>query len=123
MASGDFTLIRGDDAIISWEIKLANGTPIDLTGCTGFLTIKPELTDDLTDSTAILKVTVPSIDDPTSGHIDFPITSADGEENSSYDIEPGNYFYDVQVKTDTDLIYSQGWRKCSVNPDVTRRTT
>lgn len=123
MSKGDFQLIRGDDAIIPWEIKLANGTPVDLTGCTAFITLKPELTDDLTDSTAVIKCKVYPITNPTLGKVNFPLSSDSGADASTYDTIPGNYFYDVQIKTGTGLIFSQGWRKCSVVADVTRRIT
>lgn len=107
----DLFLIRGD----SYSIPVTF-SGVDLTGSTVFFTIKPALTNDAGDTTAVLTIEVTSHDDPTNGHTIIPLSNTDTE------IEPGEYYYDLQIKNGS-TITSIPARKCKIYADVTRRTS
>jgi hypothetical protein len=107
----DLFLIRGD----SYSIPVSF-SGINLTGSTVFFTIKPALTNDADDTTAVLAIEVTSHDDPTNGHTIIPLTSTDTE------IEPGEYYYDIQIKNGA-TVTSIPARKVKIVADVTRRLT
>ncbi len=111
----DITLIRGDTSSIDFQLT-DNNTPVDLTGATVFFTAKPALTNDTTDSTAVIEVEVTTHTDPINGKTVIPLSSTDT------DITPGIYYYDIQIKRDTNIITSIRARKLEVVADVTRRT-
>ena len=106
----DLFIIRGDTYSIGLRLS-----GLDLTGTTVFFTVKPELTDDAGDTTAVISVEVTDHDDPTNGHTIIPLSASDTE------VDPGEYYYDIQVK-DGDTITSIPARKCKVYADVTRRS-
>lgn len=112
----DINLIRGDSSSIAFEFT-EGGTASDLTGATVFFTAKPALTNDTTDSTAVIEVEVTSHTDPTAGKTVIPLSSTDT------DVTPGIYFYDIQVIRADDTVVSIPARKLEVFADVTRRTT
>lgn len=105
----DLFIIRGDTVTIN---ALFSG--VDLTGTTVFFTAKPALTDDTTDTNAVIAVEVTSHDDPTNGHTIIELSSTDT------DVEPGDYYYDIQIK-DGSEITSIPARKLRIYADVTRR--
>lgn len=108
----DIFLIRGDTGSINFSLP---GT--DITGGTVFFTAKPALTDDDTDSTAVIEIEVTDFSDPTNGTCVIPLSSADT------DVAPATYYYDIQVKLQSGTIVSIPARKLVVVADVTRRTT
>lgn len=108
----DIKLIRGDTSSIDFSMP-----GVDFTGAYIFFTAKPALTDDPTDSTAVIEVEVSSFDDPTSGRAVIPLSSSDT------DVTPGDYYYDIQVKKADGSILSIPARKLTVVADVTRRTS
>lgn len=110
----DIKIIRGDSASIAFEFTEA-GSPADLTGAIVFFTAKPELTDDVTDSSAVIAVEVTDPTDPTNGKTIIPLTDDDT------DVAPGIYWYDIQVKRSDGTIASIPARKLEIVADVTRR--
>jgi hypothetical protein len=110
----DITLIRGDTSSIDFEFT-SSGSAIDLTGATVFFTAKPDLTNDTTDSTAVISVEVTSHTDPENGQTIIPLTDDDT------DVTPGIYLYDIQLKRADGTITSIPARKLEVVADVTRR--
>ena len=112
----NITLIRGDSSSIGFEFQ-ENGVASDLTGCTVFFTAKPALTDDAGDTTAVIAVEVTSHTNPTAGITTIPLSSTDT------DVDPGEYYYDIQVKKVDSSIVSIPAQLLTVSADVTRRTT
>lgn len=112
----DLIIIRGDTSSINFSLA-DNGEPVDLTDATVYFTAKPALTDDATDSTAVIAVEVTSHTDPTNGKTVIPLTA------TNTNVTPGEYFYDIQVKAADGTITSIPTRKMRVDADVTRRTT
>jgi hypothetical protein len=112
----DINIIRGDTSSINFSLT-DDGSPVDLTGATVFFTAKPALTNDITDTSAVMSVEVTSHSNPTAGETVIPLSSTDT------DVTPGEYFYDIQVKRGDATIVSIPARKLEVFADVTRRTT
>ncbi len=110
----DINIIRGDTSSIAFEFS-ESGVATDLTGATVFFTAKPALTNDTTDSTAVISVEVTSHSDPTAGKTIIPLTDDDT------DVTPGIYWYDIQVKKADGTITSIPARKLEIFADVTRR--
>ena len=113
MAKSNITLVRGDSSSIEVEFS-QDGTPIDITGSTVFLTVKPALTDDTGDTTAVIKVEVTSHTNPTAGITTIPLSATDT------DVDPGDYYYDIQLVKD-GLVTSIPYQMLTVRADVTRR--
>lgn len=112
----DIQIIRGDS--VSIEVDVNEGTtPVDVTGLTVFFTAKPALTDDITDSTAVITKTVTSIEDPVNGVIYIQLEPSDTNKT------PGIYYYDIQFKDVDGVITSIPSGILEIVPDVTRRTT
>lgn len=107
----DLFIIRGDSVAIDFTLP-----GVDLTGATVFFTAKPALTDDATDSSAVISVEVVSHTDPTAGVTVIPLTASDTS------VTPGIYFYDIQIKKASGDIMSIPARKMRIWADVTRRT-
>ncbi len=108
----DLFIIRGDSASIDFAIA---GT--DLTGATVYFTAKPALTDDATDTSAVITKEVTSHTDPTNGKTVIDLDPSDTN------VTPGIYYYDIQVKKASGAIVSIPARKLRIWADVTRRTT
>lgn len=108
----DIELIRGDSSSIKFTLQ-----GVDLTGATVFFTAKSEISDDLTDSDAAIAVEVTDHSNPTAGETIIPLTPTDTN------VDPGVYFYDIQVKKGSTVITSIRARKLEVFADVTRRTS
>lgn len=106
----DLNLIRGD----SYSISVNLGR--DLTGATVFFTAKPALTNDTDDANAVIEKEVTVHDDAAAGQTTIALTPSDT------DVEPGEYYYDIQVKSGSDIV-STPVRKLKVYADVTRRTS
>jgi len=106
----DLFIIRGD----SYSIAVNMG--MDITGGTVYFTAKPALTDDATDTTAVIAVQVTSHTNAAAGTTVIALTSA------NTNVVPGEYFYDIQVKIGS-AITSIPVRKLKVYADATRRTS
>jgi len=114
----DIFLIRGDTSSIDFQLT-EDGVPVDITGATVFLTAKPTVANEATDATAVMEVEVAAGDltDPTQGKTTIPLSASDT------DCEPGDYFYDIQVKKSSGAIVSIPARKLRISGDITRRTS
>jgi len=111
----DINLIRGDSSSIAFELT-TDGVPTSLVGSTVSFTVKPTLADEATDATAVIQVDVTSHTDPTNGKTVIPLSSTDT------DIEPGTYYYDIQVNNGSTIV-SIPARRLTVSADVTRRAS
>lgn len=116
MARVAFTIIRGDDRTINLDLTEGN-TQEDITGATVFFTAKPALTDDVTDTTAVISKTVTDIQPDEDGTYTIPLASSDTNKT------PGIYHYDIQIKDTDGTIVSLPEGLLEIKADVTRRTT
>lgn len=107
--------IRGDDEDYEVTVKDEDGVVIDLTGGTLFFTVKENKTD--TDAQSLIYKTITSFDAPTTGIQIISLTHDDT------DINPGDYWFDIQFKTSEGAITSRRAGKFIVERDITIRTT
>lgn len=109
-------ITRGDD--FAFEVSLSSeGQPIDLTGHTIYFTVKKNITNDLNDELALIKVTVDTFNNPESGKQIIEVS------RNLTNIAPGNYEYDIQIKTPDSIVATaeQFPLPFIVKGDVTRR--
>ena len=109
----DLTWTRGDSGRLDVTVKQADGTAYDLTGSTLFLTVKNALTD--ADSAAVIRKEVTSHDSAAGGLSHFDLLTSDNAT-------AGSRYYDVQLKTSTNAIYTLFGGLWKVLADVTART-
>jgi hypothetical protein len=102
-------IIRGDTV----DLALDFGTSIE--NAVVFFTAKANLTD--ADDDAVLKTEVDVHDDAINGLTTVRFNAADTDA-----LEPGTYFYDIQVKYSDGAVESWKHSKMVVIADVTRRT-
>ena len=108
----DLLLIRGDSK--SLNLTFAG---IDLTGSTVFSTVKPALSADADDATAVIAIETTVHTDPTAGQTTIALTGSDTT------VTPGVYYYDFQIKSASGDITSIPARRLTVTADVTRRVS
>jgi hypothetical protein len=109
----DLCWTRGDTGRLEIAIVDGDGEPYDITGATLFLTVKNALTD--ADSAAVIRKEVTSHDDPTGGESSFNIAASDNATT-------GTRYYDVQLLTAANDIWTIGGGIWRVVSDVTVRT-
>ncbi len=110
------TLIRGDSRNIQVTVKDSSGNAIDITGGTVFFTVNAlEEPDD--DTGAVITKDVTSHTDALSGVSTIELTSDDT------DVEPGEYWYDVQFVSTSGSVSSREKGKLLVVSDITRRNS
>jgi hypothetical protein len=109
----DLCFVRGDTGRIDISIKDASGTALNLTGATLFLTVKNALTD--ADSAAVIRKEVTSHTNALAGESRFTLTTTDNATAATR-------FYDVQLKTVTNDIWTVAGGLWKVLADVTART-
>jgi len=109
----DLCFVRGDTGLIEITVKDGSGAAFDLTGATLFLTVKNNLTD--ADSAAVIRKEVTSHNDAVSGESSFNIAASDNAT-------AGTRYYDVQLKTAANDIWTVGGGIWRVVSDVTVRT-
>lgn len=107
-------VIRGDDVIVFATFMDKDKNVIDITDSTVFLTVKKRLTDE--DEDALIKTDTSQHTEPALGMTEIHLS----DENT--DIAPGEYFYDLQIKTADDKINSVRYGRFVVVTDITRRT-
>jgi hypothetical protein len=107
------TIIRGDDVTIPVTFTDSDGDPINLTGCTVFFTVKNEKSDD--DDDAVISKSVTSHTTPASGITQVVLTHTDT------DIDPGSYYWDLQIKDSAGKIQSTQVAQFEVIQDITTR--
>jgi hypothetical protein len=110
-------VIRGNTRVLNLNFT-EDGSAIDITGYTVWFTVREKVakTSVTTDTDAVIaKKQLPAeLTDPTNGKTVITLSSTDT------DIEPNNYIYDVQLKSDGGSIYSTSRGVFTVSGDVTR---
>jgi len=117
MAETKLEIIRGDSQEITVTFEDVDSLPLDLTDKTVFFTVKNINgidSDDDTDAKITKEITVHS--DPTAGITIISLTPAET------DIEPGEYFYDLQIVYNGSVI-STIKDIVTIIQDVTKRIT
>lgn len=88
----DFEIVKEDTWTKEFKFFNENGD-INITGWTIFFTMKEKITDP--DSAAKISKTITVHTDPTHGETAISLSSIDTTQT------PGNYIYDVQIKTNS----------------------
>jgi len=89
-----------------------DGSPLDITGATIYLTVKKDLSD--TDLEALFQKVVTAHTDPAQGETEIVVNPADTSS-----LECGSYFYDIQVTTAGGEIYTPLLGKYTLGYEVT----
>lgn len=113
--TSDMQIIRRDDVAYDITFVDVDGDPINLTGATVFFTVKRKLTD--VDADAVIEKEITVFTTPLLGVATLNLT------NSETNIAPGDYFFDIQLKTVDGKIASSVAGKFFVLQDVTIRTS
>jgi hypothetical protein len=108
------SIVRGDDKIFTFRFFKADLDPMDLTGCTLFVTVKQALTD--SDANAKISSTLAITAPATDGVATWTIAAAD----TQYLL--GQYMMDLQLKDSGGKIYTILRDTFIVNADATLRT-
>jgi len=106
-------ITRGDNEPYTLEFT-RNGEPEPITGWKIYFTMKKKLSQ--SDADANLKVDITEHDDPENGKTSIYLTNGQTD-----DLEPGDYFFDIQVKKADGIIKTILIGKVKVVADVTRR--
>lgn len=112
-STADLTWTRGDSGRLDVTVTDASGDPYSLTGATLFLTVKTALS--VADASATIRKEVTSHDDAAAGESHFDLLTTDNAT-------AGTYYYDVQLKTSDNKIYTLFGGLWKVLSDVTTRT-
>ena len=115
MANNTITINRGDTYSRTINLKDSAGDLIDATNYTIYFTVRKNIvsTSSSSDTDALISETIAG---DASGVHTLTVTAA--ETN----IEPGSYFYDIQIKKSDDTISSSSASSFVVNGDITRAT-
>jgi len=115
MANDTITINRGDTYSRTINLKDSAGDAIDATGYTIYFTVRKHTasTSSSSDTDALIYKTVAG--DASGIHT---LTVSSTETN----IEPGSYFYDIQIKKSDNTISSSSVSSFVVNGDITRAT-
>lgn len=114
MATNISNFYRGDTNTIGLTIT-SNSIAYDITGSTIWFTLKKNKND--ADSQASLQKEVTSHTNPSGGITAITLSATDTN------IQPGKYFYDIQMKTSGGEIYTLASGTVEVLEDVTRSTS
>lgn len=108
-------IIRGNDFFYNYEVLDADDNPEDISGWTLWLTVRKNIpaTSVTNDDDAIISKTE-TIVDGTSGLFTIHLTNVDT------DIDPRDYYMDVQTKDENGLILSTDTVKLRIKADTTR---
>jgi hypothetical protein len=114
MGDANLSLKRGDNHTLGLTVTAkSTGLVKDITGWTFYFTIKENITD--RDVDALLQLIVTSHTNPTAGITAIPFVPED-----TFNIEPGKYFFDIQVLTDDDEVYTIVQGRIEILRDITR---
>lgn len=113
--SETFSINRGDSAPLTVIFKNAEGEAVDLTSYAVFFTAKKNLKDD--DASAVISKKITNHIAAQEGKTIIDLTAAETD-----DIEPGTYYWDLQLVSGTSIMSTQ-YGTMEVKPDVTRRTS
>ena len=109
----DLCWTRGDTGRLDVNVTTSTGTAYNLTGATLFLTVKNALAD--ADSAAVIRKEVTAHDDAAAGESHFDLLTTDNATAATR-------YYDVQLKTSDNKIYTLFGGLWKVLTDVTTRT-
>ena len=107
------TIIKRDSISFKLTVKDECGAVIDITGYTIYFTVKSLANISSGDNTATIQKIVTSHTDPTHGITHIALTSSDTN------VTAGEYYYDIQMKTDTGAISSCVQGKFEILQDIT----
>jgi hypothetical protein len=116
MALKTLSLIRGDSQTYTLTFKTAAGTLYCLKNWAVFFTLKTNWA--LADAQASLQKIVTAFSDTTSGTSGVATVSI--LPTDTVDLEPGEYDYDVSVRTSSNQTYTVQRGKLTLEYDVTR---
>ena len=111
----DLSMVRGDDKTINLTFQ-ENGSALNISGGTVFLTIKNKYEDSDTNAIYVTENSTHTV--AISGTSSVTINSG-----SSINFTPGDFKYDIQYKAGGGTISTPARGKFTVYPDVTRRIT
>jgi hypothetical protein len=116
MNTTELRLTRGDTETYTLTFKDGSGVAYNITSWLVFFTLKKQ--HDVYDADADLQKMVSTHTDPTNGQTQITLLHTD-----THSLDPGEYYYDIQVVTDASEvvtvmkgIFTLGW-------DTTRRTS
>lgn len=110
------SVVRGTDFDIPLEFRQPSGAPLDISGCTVFVTAKKKPDDDATDAAAVFKVDVSVHTDAANGK-----TVARGVPADTLASKPGEYEYDIELRDASNRVTSFGRGKFILEGELTRR--
>ncbi len=114
MALRKLTLTRGDTQTYTPRFTYSNGTAYDITNWTVYFTLKTDWS--LSDADAsVQKIVTPSGTAATDGHCTITLASTD-----TVNLDPGEYFFDIAVKTVANETYTVMKGLFNLEYDVTR---
>jgi hypothetical protein len=116
MAYKRLSLIRGDSKTLTVTFKDKDAVPYCLKNWVVFFTLKSNY--DLPDSQASLQKIITAFADSTSGTSGVAVISIDPTD--TVDLIPGEYDYDIAVRTSSNQTFTPVRGKCEVEYDVTR---
>lgn len=108
-----FIIHKATDVTLSIHLFDKNGVDINLTNTTVYLTIKKNLDD--TDEDAIIAEQTTDHITPEEGLTEIDLSNADTN------VDPGTYYYDIQIKHSDDTIQTIEFDKCVIKKKVTNR--
>jgi hypothetical protein len=106
-------IMQGDDYTKQISVTEDN-LPKDITGWELWVTVKKDMSD--ADSDAVIQKHVTSHDDPSGGITSFTFTPSDTSALS------GNYYYDIQLKTDSGETATPLYGTMYFREDITEAT-
>jgi len=104
---------RGDTKSYQLKFKDENGNAVDITGWTVYFTVKRKVND--TDANAVIVKNVTSHTDASAGETVIALSCTDTNLI-------GNYYYDIQFKTDDDSITTPLEGTITFKKDITQRS-
>lgn len=107
-------IIRRDNTTVDVQFTDRNNVPIDISDHVAYITIKAKKTD--LDDDALLAKSTDTHVDPTIGKTRFVLNQIDT------DIEPGIYYFDLQLKDLSNVVRSVKYGLVKIIQDVTIRT-
>lgn len=110
----DLRVKRGDSKSYTLTFLDGEENAVDITDWKIYFTVKEKITD--TDDNAKIKKDVTSHTSPTAGKTQISLLSTDTS------ITPGNYIYDIQLKTDTGEVKTVMEGNFVIMKDVSQRS-
>lgn len=115
MATSTIKHFRGDTWLRSWVIKDASGAPVDLTGASARLHVRPQEGTDNADE-LILAATVGDglTITPGTGRVDLRVEAADMA------IDPGTYRFELELTDGDGVVRTIEQNRIMIIEDVAR---